>query len=46
VRQEDDAGLWWGDVTKRAYMKDLGVDGRVILKSIFTKWDEKVYGLR
>ena len=24
---------------------DLSVDGRIILKAIFTKWDEKAHGL-
>jgi len=45
VRQEDDAGFWWGDLTKRAHMEGLGVDGRIILKFIFTKCDEKTHGL-
>jgi hypothetical protein len=45
VRLEDDAGFSWGDLTKRVHMDDLGVDGRIILKSIFTKWDEEAYGL-
>jgi hypothetical protein len=45
VRQEDDAGFWWGELTKRAHMEDLGQDGRIILKSIFTKWEEKAHGL-
>jgi len=26
-------------------MEGLGVDGRIILKYIFTKWDEKAHGL-
>jgi hypothetical protein len=30
---------------KRAHTENLGVDGRIILKSIFTKWDEKAHGL-
>jgi hypothetical protein len=34
VRQEDNAGSSWGDLTKRVHMDDLGVDRRIILKSI------------
>jgi len=46
MRQEDDAGVWWGDLAKRAHMEDLDVDGRIIIiKSIFTKWDEEAHGL-
>ena len=28
-------GYWWGDLWER----DTGVDGRIILKLIFGKWD-------
>jgi hypothetical protein len=45
VRQEDDAGSSWGDLTKRVHKDYLGVDRRIILKSIFTKWNEEAYGL-
>jgi hypothetical protein len=45
VRREGDAGFWWGDLTKKAHMEDPGVDGRIILRSIFTTWDEKAHGL-
>jgi hypothetical protein len=31
-------GFWWGDLRKRGYLEDLGVDGRIILKWIFKKW--------
>jgi len=28
-------GFWWGNLRKRDYLKDLDVDGRIILKWIF-----------
>jgi hypothetical protein len=32
-------GFWWGDLSKRDHFEDLGVDGRIILKWAFKKWD-------
>ena len=32
-------GSWWGDLRKGDYLKDTGVDGRIILNWIFKKWD-------
>jgi hypothetical protein len=28
-----------GDPTERGYLEDIGVDGGIILKCIFKKWD-------
>jgi hypothetical protein len=32
-------GFWWGDLTRRDHLEDIDVDGRIILKRIFKKWD-------
>jgi len=30
-------GLWWGNPSERDYLKDTGVDGRIIIRMIFRK---------
>jgi len=32
-------GFWWGNLGDRDHLEDLGVDGRIILRWIFRKWD-------
>jgi hypothetical protein len=32
-------GLWWGNLRKRNHLGDPGVDGRIIIKLIFRKFD-------
>jgi len=32
-------GLCWGDLRERDHLEDLGVDGRIIIRWIFRKWD-------
>jgi len=31
--------FWWGNLRERAHLEDSGVDGRIILRWIFRKWD-------
>jgi hypothetical protein len=32
-------GFWWGNMRERDHWGDPGVDGRIILRWIFGKWD-------
>jgi hypothetical protein len=31
--------LWWGNLRERDHLEYLGIDGRIILRWIFRKWD-------
>jgi hypothetical protein len=35
-------GVWWGNLRERDHLGDPGVDGRMILRWIFRKWDVRV----
>jgi hypothetical protein len=35
-------GVWWENVRERGHWGDPGLDGRVILRWIFRKWDEGI----
>ena len=32
-------GVWWRNLRERDYLKDPGIDGRIISTLIFIKWD-------
>jgi len=38
-RGEVYTGFWWGNLKERDLLKDPGVDGRIILRWTFRKWD-------
>jgi hypothetical protein len=42
VRREACIRVWWGNLSKDCY-GDKGVDGRIILRWIFRKWDVGVW---
>jgi len=35
--------FWWGNLRERDYWGDPGIDGRIILRRIFRKWDVAVW---
>jgi hypothetical protein len=38
-REEECTGFGWGNLTERDHWRDPEVDGRIILKRVFRKWD-------
>jgi hypothetical protein len=38
-------GFWWGNLREGDRLGDPGVDGRIILRWFFRKWDVGGYGL-
>ena len=36
-------GLLWGDLREREHLEDPGVDGRIMLKCSFRKWNVGVW---
>jgi len=43
VRGEACTGFWWGNLRERDHWEDPGIDGRIILRWIFEKWDVGVW---
>jgi len=43
--EEVHTGFWWGDLREGNNLKDLVVDGSIIFKRIFKKWDGLWTGL-
>jgi hypothetical protein len=35
--------FWWGGLRERDHLEALGVDGRIILKWVFKKWDREAW---
>jgi hypothetical protein len=38
-RRDAYTGFWWGNLKERIHFGDPGLDGRIILRWIFRKWD-------
>jgi hypothetical protein len=38
-REDEYTGLWWGNMRERDHLGYPDVDGRIILRWIFRKWD-------
>jgi len=32
-------GFWWENLRDRVHLENLGIDGRIIFRWIFRKWD-------
>jgi hypothetical protein len=32
-------GFWWGNLRERNHLEDPGIDGRIISRCTFRKWD-------
>jgi len=32
-------GFWWGNLREKDHLEDPGIDGRIISRWIFRKWD-------
>ena len=42
-REQPCTGFWWGNLRERDHWADPGVDGRIILRWTFRKWDVVVW---
>jgi hypothetical protein len=44
-KREVHTGFWWGNLMERGHLEDPGMDGEIILKWVFKKWDGACTGL-
>jgi hypothetical protein len=42
-RGEMYTGFWWGTLREKDHLEDAVVDGRIILRWIFRKWDGGIW---
>jgi len=43
VRIQVHVGFWWGFLREREHLEDSVVNGRIILRWIFRKWDVRAW---
>jgi hypothetical protein len=36
-------GFWWRNMKERGQLEDLGMEGRIIIKCLLGRWDEKAW---
>ena len=41
-REEARTGFWWGNLRERDHLEDPDVDGTIILRWVFRKWDDEL----
>jgi len=41
--EEAYTGFWWGNLKERDHLGDPSVDGRILLRRIFMKWDVGIW---
>jgi hypothetical protein len=42
-RRKANTGYWWGNRREKDHLEDPSVDGRIILRWIFRKWNVKAW---